>query len=143
MQTNPEQYKPPMINTNEASTINPQSCCCHNCCCGCGTKFFPNKTSPRNENTNPNPNKKFVDNIHDYDDSNSPQRHQQVSQNKGKKQSNNTKSKSSGEKDRPPRIKRLCNGGVELVPLLARRRAMQRPVNLSTTDVTKNPNANK
>jgi hypothetical protein len=39
-----------------------------------------------------------------------------------------------------------CNDdcGVELVPLLARRRAQQRPVTLSTTDVTKfksyNPN---
>jgi hypothetical protein len=34
--------------------------------------------------------------------------------------------------------------GVELVPLLARRRAQQRPISLSTTDVTKfksyNPN---
>lgn len=37
----------------------------------------------------------------------------------------------------------LITGGVELVPLLARRRAMQRPISLSTTDVTKCPNANK
>lgn len=31
----------------------------------------------------------------------------------------------------------LISGGIELVPLLARRRAMQRPISLSTTDVTK------
>lgn len=33
----------------------------------------------------------------------------------------------------------MITGGVELVPLLARRRAMQRPISLSTTDVTKYP----
>lgn len=33
----------------------------------------------------------------------------------------------------------MISGGVELVPLLARRRAMQRPISLSTTDVTKYP----
>lgn len=33
----------------------------------------------------------------------------------------------------------MISGGVELVPLLARRRAMQRPISLSTTDVTKCP----
>lgn len=135
-----EQLKPPTHETN--TSINPQSCCCHNCCCGCGTKFYANKTSPSNENQSPN--KKYVKPIHDYDDSNSPRRNQQQN-NKSKKQCNNQKTKTSGEKERPPRIKRLCmlNGGVELVPLLARRRAMQRPINLSTTDVTKNPNANK
>lgn len=139
VQEGPEQLKPPMHDTR--SSIIPQSCCCHNCCCGCGTKFYPNKTSPRNENQNPN--KKCGKGIHEYDESNSPRRNQQVN-NKSKKQSSQ-KSKSSDEKERPPRIKRLCmlNGGVELVPLLARRRAMQRPINLSTTDVTKNPNANK
>lgn len=31
----------------------------------------------------------------------------------------------------------MISSGVELVPLLARRRAMQRPISLSTTDVTK------
>lgn len=99
--------------------------------------MYPNKTSPRNENQSPN---RKSGNPQDYDGSNLQQK------NKSKKSSNNNqKSKSSDEKERPPRIKRLCtmNGGVELVPLLARRRAMQRPVNLSTTDVTKNPNANK
>lgn len=136
---NPEYLKP---STHETSTtIIPQNCCCHNCCCGCETKFYPNKTSPRNENQSPN---KKCAKPQDNDESNSPRRNQQPN-NKSKKQSNSQKSKSSGEKERPPRIKRLCmlNGGVELVPLLARRRAMQRPVNLSTTDVTKNPNANK
>lgn len=37
----------------------------------------------------------------------------------------------------------MITGGVELVPLLARRRAQQRPISLSTTDVTKYPNENK
>lgn len=37
----------------------------------------------------------------------------------------------------------MITGGVELVPLLARRRAQQRPISLSTTDVTKYPNDNK
>lgn len=37
----------------------------------------------------------------------------------------------------------MITGGVELVPLLAKRRAMQRPISLSTTDVTKYPNINK
>lgn len=37
----------------------------------------------------------------------------------------------------------MITGGVELVPLLARRRAMQRPISLSTTDVTKYPNEKK
>lgn len=34
-------------------------------------------------------------------------------------------------------------GGVELVPLLARRRGMHRPVSLSSTDVTKQTDANR
>lgn len=37
----------------------------------------------------------------------------------------------------------LISGGVELVPLLAKRRAMQRPISLSTTDVTKYPTERK
>lgn len=37
----------------------------------------------------------------------------------------------------------MITGGVELVPLLARRRAAQRPISLSTTDVTKYPDDNK
>lgn len=37
----------------------------------------------------------------------------------------------------------MITGGVELVPLLARRRALQRPISLSTTDVTKYPNEKK
>lgn len=37
----------------------------------------------------------------------------------------------------------MISGGVELVPLLARRRAMQRPISLSTTDVTKYPTEKK
>ncbi|XP_055321626.1 uncharacterized protein LOC129577875 [Sitodiplosis mosellana] len=37
----------------------------------------------------------------------------------------------------------MISGGVELVPLLAKRRAMQRPISLSTTDVTKNPTEKK
>lgn len=37
----------------------------------------------------------------------------------------------------------MITGGVELVPLLARRRAMQRPISLSTTDVTKYPTEKK
>lgn len=37
----------------------------------------------------------------------------------------------------------MVSGGVELVPLLARRRAMQRPISLSTTDVTKYPTEKK
>lgn len=141
IQENAEQLKPPPSHEIHTSII-PQNCCCHNCCCGCGTKFYPNKTSPRNENKNPN--RKCGKSTHEYDEKNSPRRNQQ-SNNKNKKQSNNQPSKLSGEKEKPPRIKRLCmlDGGVELVPLLARRRAMQRPVNLSTTDVTKNPNANK
>lgn len=141
---NPEEFKPPMYETSTSIAPQPQNCCCHNCCCGCGTKFYPNKTSPRNENQSPN--RKFGKTMCDYDEGNSPRRNQQPT-NKSKKQSSYPKSKSSGEgeKEKPPRIKRLCmiNGGVELVPLLARRRAMQRPHNLSTTDVTKNPNANK
>lgn len=31
----------------------------------------------------------------------------------------------------------MITGGVELVPLLAKRRALQRPISLATTDVTK------
>lgn len=37
----------------------------------------------------------------------------------------------------------MIAGGVELVPHLARRRAMQRPISLSTTDVTKYPTEKK
>lgn len=37
----------------------------------------------------------------------------------------------------------MITGGVELVPLLAKRRAMQRPISLSTTDVTKYPTEKK
>lgn len=41
------------------------------------------------------------------------------------------------------RNKPTGNGGVELVPLLARRRAKQQAIALSTTDVTKLPNPSK
>lgn len=34
--------------------------------------------------------------------------------------------------------RQFCDQGVELVPLLARRRAQNRPISLSSTDVTKN-----
>lgn len=47
----------------------------------------------------------------------------------------------------PPKCNKQRNcmitGGVELVPLLAKRRAMQRPISLSTTDVTKYPTERK
>lgn len=47
----------------------------------------------------------------------------------------------------PPKCSKQRNcmitGGVELVPLLAKRRAMQRPISLSTTDVTKYPTERK
>lgn len=39
-------------------------------------------------------------------------------------------------------IKMPDNSGVELVPLLARRRAFERPISLSTTDVTKRTASN-
>lgn len=103
------------------STMFPMMCCCTKCCCNCGTKFGdPNeskKPEPRpaqdRENTNEHMTKKMRNQL---------QRNHE----------NNSRT-------------RMCmiSGGVELVPLLARRRAMQRPFSLSTTDVTKCPNANK
>lgn len=50
------------------------------------------------------------------------------------------KQSASNDIKKPKYIKpRSCmiTGGVELVPLLAKRRAMQRPISLSTTDVTR------
>lgn len=103
------------------STMFPMMCCCTKCCCNCGTKFGdPNgskkpesKPTQDRENTNEHTMKKI--------------RNQQ---------------QRSNEKNSRTRMC-MISGGVELVPLLARRRAMQRPFSLSTTDITKCPNANK
>lgn len=59
----------------------------------------------------------------------------------------NVASKLIKEGKMPPKCSKQRNcmitGGVELVPLLAKRRAMQRPISLSTTDVTKYPTERK
>ena len=47
------------------------------------------------------------------------------------------KSKKSPEKKITPIRNCMISGGVELVPLLAKRRSQPRPISLGTTDVTK------
>lgn len=118
-------------------------CCCINCCCKCGRSFAAFKESLPKDIQNPHnhSNKMTTDdhetrNAHNSEAKGKTNGHQKTNA----KQVNQAKNKS--EKQARTRMC-MITGGVELVPLLARRRALQRPISLSTTDVTKCPNANK
>lgn len=120
-------------NKNATTAMLPMMCCCTKCCCNCGMKFG----DPR-----PPAAKKQMKMMSTQQASYPPAQQASPYQSNEIPKKLQTQSKSTNNKER---IQRLCmqSGGVELVPLLARRRAMQRPISLSTTDVTKCPNANK
>lgn len=124
-------------------------CCCVNCCCKCGRSFAGFKQSlPKDiQNSHKQTTKQSTTNTKNESTENANNDRQcetklksNVQHKSNSKHANQVKSKS----EKYPRT-RMCmiTGGVELVPLLAKRRAMQRPISLSTTDVTKYPNANK
>lgn len=96
-----------------ASFLPPMKCCCSKCCCNCGLLF----RDEHDVGTNAAANKHRPKPAH-------PSR---KTSNQGLAGNGNHDHSSGG------------NGGVELVPLLARRRAKQQAVALSTTDVTKLP----
>lgn len=127
-QSHPERIEelddsPFKLNSNNAqmdrksNAIKIPSQCCANCFCDCKAKYVTNKTEPRANKENAVSSAEIV------------------------------ASKLVKDGRTPPKCSKQRNcmitGGVELVPLLAKRRAMQRPISLSTTDVTKYPTERK
>lgn len=112
--------------------------CCRNCHCNCSktkadftenekhTEKYKDNEKLKNKSTNTN----FI-------------RQCEKDNLQAKTQSKQMANNNNNKKGKTPRT-RICmiSGGVELVPLLARRRALQRPISLSTTDVTKHPSTN-
>lgn len=96
--------------------------CCVNCFCDCKSKYATMQTSGKENVDNAMTRKDNTENV-----------------NRLCEHTNRCAKKCKYVKPRTCMI----TGGVELVPLLARRRAMQRPISLSTTDVTKYPNEKK
>lgn len=118
-----KKFNRPVADTNPPML---PSQCCASCFCDCKAKYGPRP--PIDHHPEPQPPL-----IHrECRKENLPQ---DISQNA----SANHKKKCKHSKTRTCMI----SGGVELVPLLARRRAMQRPISLSTTDVTKPSDKNK
>lgn len=97
--------------------------CCINCFCECNMKYTPQQNCGDKEN---------VENAMTRKDN-------QENGSRLCEHNNRCAKKCKYVKPRTCMI----SGGVELVPLLARRRAMQRPISLSTTDVTKYPTEKK
>lgn len=101
----------------QSNTVKLPSQCCANCFCDCKAKYFSSKSGPRANKENE------------------------------KSTTESVASKLIKCGKMPPQCSKQRNcmitGGVELVPLLAKRRAMQRPISLSTTDVTKYPTERK
>lgn len=97
--------------------------CCVNCFCDCKSKYATMQTSGKENVDNAMTRKDNMENVNRLCEHNT----------------NRCAKKCKYVKPRTC----LITGGVELVPLLARRRAMQRPISLSTTDVTKYPNEKK
>lgn len=96
--------------------------CCVNCFCDCKTKYASMQTTGKENIDNAMTQKDSADNVNRLCD-----------------HKNRCAKKCKYVKPRTCMI----TGGVELVPLLARRHALQRPISLSTTDVTKYPNNEK
>lgn len=129
----PPQIKEERMHQNENEKNNGTSkdiaCCCTKCCC----KFANH------------------DKAHGAQQQQQVDKHREKSHGAGETENNRTLNPKKFSKQQLQQLReknartRMCliTGGVELVPLLARRRAMQRPISLSTTDVTNCPNANK
>lgn len=127
-------------NTMDASDVNrlklPAQCCV-NCFCDCKTKYAT-ATTMTTMQSNGN-GKENVENTMTRKDN-------QENANRFCEHTNRCAKKCKYIKPRTCMINNppcMITGGVELVPLLARRRAMQRPISLSTTDVTKYPTEKK
>lgn len=106
---------------SDANRLKLPAQCCVNCFCDCKTKFPSMHLSGKEnvEGTSRKDNHEDVNRLCDH--------------------TNRCAKKCKYVKPRTCMI----TGGVELVPLLARRRALQRPISLSTTDVTKYPTEKK
>lgn len=100
--------------------------CCINCFCDCKTKYATMQQCNGKENA--------VENI-TMTQKNNPE-------NANRSMCEHTNRSTKNCKFIKPRTC-MITGGIELVPLLAKRRAMQRPISLSTTDVTKYPTEKK
>lgn len=105
----------------------PRNFCCTKCACVCFNEFLSNENNNNNDNTNikkePDTEdilNKVKNDIKNASKNSSYQKH---------------KSKTCLIEPRPRPC--MITNGTELVPLLARRRALQRPISLSTTDVTR------
>lgn len=105
----------------QSNAIKLPSQCCANCFCDCKARYFSSKSGPQANKENASSMTTTA--------------------------AENVASKLIKEGKMPPKCSKQRNcmitGGVELVPLLAKRRAMQRPITLSTTDVTKYPTERK
>lgn len=101
----------------QSKTVKLPSQCCANCFCNCKAKYFSTKSGPRANKENET----------------------STMENVASKLIQSGKMPSQCSKQR----NYMITGGVELVPLLAKRRAVQRPISLSTTDVTKYPTERK
>lgn len=110
-QTRPENQQHENAGTETKSFLPPMKCCCTKCCCNCGITFGDEQ--PGNDGQN------------------------RMAAHTSRRLMMNRNSNASGSKNSGSNNA----GGVELAPLLARRRAKQHA--LSTTDVTKLPNPSK
>lgn len=121
---------------NNATDSKPKlpSQCCPNCFCDCKAKYSVKHQTVANDQVNKE-NKVTIANESTKQQQQQPQPHQQLVH------APNAKHCKKCRYVKPRSC--LITGGVELVPLLARRRALQRPISLSTTDVTKYPTEKK
>lgn len=109
--------KPNGTDNSDVNRLKLPAQCCVNCFCDCKTKYSTMESNNGKEN---------VENMMARKDTTE-------NANRLCEHTNRCAKKCKYVKPRTCMI----TGGVELVPLLARRRAMQRPISLSTTDVTK------
>lgn len=138
----------PIHEPMKSSSAFPVSCCI-NCCCQCGTTF---KRSGGDDQHDRNFGKHHLRPIGQLTKTDATQNPHQPDikppvEIKVEAPPKPAKSTNPGKikygKHYPKTRNCMITGGVELVPLLAKRRAMQRPISLATTDVTKYPTLNQ
>ncbi|XP_031633243.1 uncharacterized protein LOC116347013 [Contarinia nasturtii] len=112
-------------NVSDVNPLKLPAKCCINCFCDCKTKYTTPQIDSNGKENMENPMTRKDSNVENT--------------NRLCEHTNRCAKKCKYVKPRTCMI----TGGVELVPLLARRRAMQRPISLSTTDVTKYPTEKK
>lgn len=114
------------MNASDANRLALPVQCCINCFCDCKTKYAAMQQCIGKENA--------AENI--------AMARKNHSENANRSMCEHTNRSTKKCKYIKPRTC-MITGGIELVPLLAKRRAMQRPISLSTTDVTKYPTEKK